>query len=94
MYRRDSAVISVIVMGDINQTGCPREFEIYSKGLENLTFNKYGARPHWGKKNYFTKQELEKVYPESFPLFDEIRMRMDPFGLFRNDYLEQRMGYE
>ncbi len=36
----------MIVQGDTNKTGDFYEFDLYSRGLENLA-KKYGARPHW-----------------------------------------------
>uniref|UniRef100_A0A0G4HWV1 FAD-binding PCMH-type domain-containing protein n=1 Tax=Chromera velia CCMP2878 TaxID=1169474 RepID=A0A0G4HWV1_9ALVE len=52
MSGRDTAVLSVIVAGDRQQSGDPGEFESFSKGLQGVCETKYKGRPHWGKVNW------------------------------------------
>jgi len=49
----------------------------------------FDARPHWGKVNRVDAATLARVHPrlaDSRALFE----RLDPTGMFSNDYLEQR----
>lgn len=49
----------------------------------------FDARPHWGKVNQVDAATLARVHPRlahSRALFE----RLDPTGMFSNDYLEQR----
>jgi xylitol oxidase len=49
----------------------------------------FDARPHWGKVNRADAATLARVHPrlaDSRALFE----RLDPSGMFSNDYLEQR----
>jgi len=49
----------------------------------------FDARPHWGKVNRVDAETLARVHPrlaDSRALFE----RLDPTGMFSNDYLEQR----
>jgi FAD/FMN-containing dehydrogenase len=43
-----------------------------------------GGRPHWGKHFSLTRAEAEKMYPDSFDKFREIRKQLDPKGVFGN----------
>jgi len=90
---RDTAVISFIVMGPSKEeAGDPAEFARYAQELERLTQEKYGGRPHWGKKNWATSKELRTAYDEeAWRKFLAIRQQMDPKGIFLNDYLEARL---
>ncbi|XP_022096512.1 L-gulonolactone oxidase-like [Acanthaster planci] len=47
-----------------------------------------GGRPHWAKTHELTGSELKVAYPE-FEAFCEIRQRLDPQGMFLNDYMER-----
>jgi xylitol oxidase len=49
----------------------------------------FDARPHWGKVNRMDGEALARVHPrlaDSRALFE----RLDPTGMFSNDYLEER----
>ncbi|MGB1217788.1 MAG: D-arabinono-1,4-lactone oxidase, partial [Saprospiraceae bacterium] len=78
-YQRDSAYVAVHMY-----KGMP--FEKYLRDMEEI-FNHYQGRPHWGKLHYKTSRELAELYPK-WNDFHEIRKRMDPNGIFMNDYLE------
>ena len=90
MAGRDTAVISVIVLGDESATGPYEEFHMFAKGLEDICQSKYQGRPHWGKVNYATTPYLEAAYGESYQTFKAIMRRVDPAGMFVNDYIRQR----
>jgi FAD/FMN-containing dehydrogenase len=50
-----------------------------------------GGRPHWGKLHGLDADVLRTRYPR-FEEFVRIRDRLDPRGLFRNDYLDRVLG--
>ncbi len=66
------------------------EFETYFRGVEAI-MNEYGGRPHWGKRHYQTAATLRDRYPE-WDRFQAVRSRLDPTGLFRNDYTDRVLG--
>jgi L-gulonolactone oxidase len=65
-------------------------FESYFRGVENI-MSDYGGRPHWGKRHYATAAQLEARYPE-WHTFQAIRERLDPDGVFANDYTRRVLG--
>lgn len=56
-------------------------------------FWEHQGRPHWGKKHTLKAPELAELYPE-WDAFGRIRRRMDPDGVFMNDYLRELFGEE
>ena len=52
---------------------------------------KYGARPHWGKRSWLTGAELAPRYPR-WDDFQAVRERFDPEGRFVNDYAARMLG--
>ena len=97
MQGRDTAVMSFIVLGDQQQSGDQREFELYSRGLQHLCETQFQGRPHWGKVSYATggaatPAYLQKAYPDTWDAFQEVVTRMDPNGMFQNQYLQDRLA--
>jgi L-gulono-1,4-lactone dehydrogenase len=66
------------------------EFEGYFRGVEAIA-REYGGRPHWGKRHYRSADELRDLYPE-WDRFQAVRARLDPTGLFGNDYTDRVLG--
>lgn len=64
----------------------------YFEDMEPLLLG-YGGRPHWGKKHTRTAEHLSKMYPE-WDTFGDTRRRLDPHGVFLNDYLRTILGEE
>jgi FAD/FMN-containing dehydrogenase len=60
-------------------------YEKYFADMEPL-LRDFGGRPHWGKKHTLTATELRPLYPE-WDAFQALRRRLDPHGVFANDYL-------
>lgn len=60
-------------------------------GLIEPIFQKYQARPHWGKIHQLGHKELEPLYPKWHD-FLKLRQELDPKNKFLNPYLE-RMFY-
>jgi L-gulono-1,4-lactone dehydrogenase len=65
-------------------------FEGYFRGVEQIMFA-YGGRPHWGKRHYLTAEQLKDRYPE-WDTFQDVRERLDPDGVFANDYTRRVLG--
>lgn len=59
--------------------------ESYYRACEEI-FLSYGGRPHWGKVNYLTADQLSRLYAH-WEDWWHIRNRYDPSGVFLNDYL-------
>lgn len=79
-YGRDSAYIAVHMY-----KGMP--YKAYFTALENI-FLKYGGRPHWGKMHMLEAKQLAERYPK-WQDFMQLRQKLDPNGLFLNDYLQR-----
>ncbi len=66
------------------------EFESYFRGVEAIVRD-YDGRPHWGKRHYQSASTLSELYPE-WERFRSVRARLDPAGLFGNDYTDRVLG--
>ncbi len=62
----------------------------YFKAVEELMMG-FGGRPHWGKLHFRTAADLRPAYPR-WDDFIAVRNRLDPSGVFRNDYLDRVLG--
>ena len=62
------------------------DYTAYFKAIEPI-FRKYDGRPHWGKLNKLTGQDLAAHYPR-WNDFKAIRAELDPTGKFLNPYLK------
>ncbi len=65
-------------------------FDTYFHAVESL-MNTLEGRPHWGKMHYQDAETLRTRYPH-FDEFVDLRNRLDPNGLFTNDYLDRVLG--
>lgn len=66
------------------------EYETYFREVEAI-MNSYDGRPHWGKLHFQTHERLSALYPH-WNNFIEVRNRLDPHGVFTNDYLDRVLG--
>ncbi len=80
---RDSAYIACHVYQG-------KDFRDYFHTLEEI-FRSFGGRPHWGKMNTLTADDVREIYPE-FSRFERIRQLHDPDGVFINPYVEMLLG--
>jgi FAD-linked oxidoreductase len=62
----------------------------YFRAVEEIMMA-HGGRPHWGKMNWRTAEDLAPVYPR-FGDFLAVRDRLDPDRVFTNDYLDRILG--
>lgn len=60
-------------------------------GMVSDVMADYEGRPHWGKRNPLDAGDLAKLYPR-FDDFLAVRERLDPGGVFANDYTERVLG--
>jgi len=58
-------------------------FDLVADMLTKCMSHLFGARPHWGKLNSLSVEELRSHYP-AFDSFREICDKSDPHGAFRN----------
>lgn len=77
-YRRRTMTIALL-----QNSGLPHDE--YFADLEPV-LQSFGGRPHWGKKHSMREPELRRSYRE-WDAFQDIRRRLDPNGVFLNDYL-------
>jgi L-gulono-1,4-lactone dehydrogenase len=66
------------------------EYETYFRAVERI-MDDYDGRPHWGKRHYQTAATLAPRYP-AWERFQAVRARLDPDGLFANDYTRRVLG--
>jgi L-gulono-1,4-lactone dehydrogenase len=66
------------------------DFDAYFRGVERI-MDDYGGRPHWGKRHFQTAATLAPRYPD-WDAFQEVRRRLDPDGVFANEYVERVLG--
>jgi FAD-linked oxidoreductase len=66
------------------------EFETYFRAVEQI-MDSYRGRPHWGKRHYQTAATLRERYP-AWDRFQAVRARLDPDGVFTNDYTLRVLG--
>ena len=82
-YRRPSVTISV--------SGGPGvDYWNYLIDIDAI-LRQYGARPHWGKLHFNTRDDMPALYPR-YEAFQTIRRRLDPEGRFLNDHLRALFG--
>ncbi len=54
-------------------------------------FLNHGGRPHWGKIQFCAAPQLREFYPQ-WESFWDLRRRVDPRGVFLNDYMRKISG--
>lgn len=82
-YRRPSVTISV--------SGGPGiDYWNYLIDVDAI-LREYGARPHWGKLHFNTRDDMPALYPR-YEAFQAVRRRLDPQGRFLNDHLRALFG--
>lgn len=66
------------------------DFRPYFAAMQAI-FRNHGGRPHWGKLHFLEAADLAPLYP-AWEAFQAVRRRLDPGGLFLNDYLRRLFG--
>jgi len=63
----------------------------YAAAVERV--KQIGARPHLGKYcEGFDRGDMQRLHPETFPRFQQLRSRHDPEGKFANDFTRRLFG--
>jgi len=65
-------------------------WEPYFRAVEAI-MDDYGGRPHWGKRHFQKAATLAPRYPE-WDRFQAARARLDPGGVFQNEYARRVLG--
>ncbi|SDS07441.1 FAD/FMN-containing dehydrogenase [Nocardioides scoriae] len=82
-HRQATTVISV--------SGAPgTDYWDYLRSVDALLAD-FGARPHWGKLHFLTRDRLHALYPRADD-FTALRRELDPAGMFLNDHLRPLFG--
>ncbi len=82
-YERDTAYIAVHMYRGM-------VWEPYFRAVEAI-MDDYEGRPHWGKRHFQKAATLAPRYPE-WDRFQAARARLDPNGLFENEYSRRVLG--
>ncbi|GHO95279.1 FAD-binding oxidoreductase [Reticulibacter mediterranei] len=77
-YQRESFYVAVHMY-------CGMPYKEYFRQVEEI-FRRYQGRPHWGKLHTQDAYSLTELYPRWHD-FRRVRARLDPQGVFLNDYL-------
>ncbi|KAL1916281.1 uncharacterized protein VTP21DRAFT_5898 [Calcarisporiella thermophila] len=85
-YGRPTCYIGIIMY---RPYGTPVPYKKYWKIFEEIMYS-LGGRPHWAKAHKQTPEQLSASYPK-FQEFCKVRNRLDPKGMFLNDYLERHL---
>lgn len=71
-------------------THAPDDYAFLFTEIEPI-FRRRGGRPHWGKMNRFSGDDLRDAYPR-FDDFAKLRAELDPKGRLLNPYLRSLFG--
>ena len=82
-YQRDSCHITQLLYTP-NEEMKQKYFFTFHRKMEQ-----FNGRPHWAKEFNVTIDQLTKLYPQ-FNNFLALRQRMDPAGIFVNQFLGQQ----
>jgi FAD-linked oxidoreductase len=66
------------------------EWYPYFQAVEAI-MDSYDGRPHWGKRHFQSAATLAPRYPD-WDRFQEVRARLDPEGVFTNEYTDRVLG--
>jgi FAD-linked oxidoreductase len=82
-HERETAYIAVHMFRGMT-------WEPYFRAVEAI-MDDYDGRPHWGKRHFQAAATLAPRYPE-WDRFQAVRARLDPAGVFENDYATRVLG--
>uniref|UniRef100_UPI00358EFE28 L-gulonolactone oxidase-like isoform X1 n=1 Tax=Myxine glutinosa TaxID=7769 RepID=UPI00358EFE28 len=85
-YNQDTCFINIVMY---RPYGKEVEREKYWKGYEAI-MRSAGGRPHWAKAHSCGHKDMQEMFPE-LPRFLAIRQKLDPTGIFLNDYLQRTL---
>jgi FAD-linked oxidoreductase len=82
-YQRESASVAVHMYKGM-------AYQEYFGHMEEI-FRRYQGRPHWGKMHTQDAASLAELYPRWYD-FQRVRDRLDPQGMFLNEYVRTLFG--
>ena len=82
-YERDTVYIAVHMYRGM-------VWEPYFRAVEAI-MDDYDGRPHWGKRHFQKAATLAPRYPD-WDRFQAARARLDPDGVFQNEYARRVLG--
>jgi L-gulonolactone oxidase len=82
-FERDTCYIAVHMYRGM-------EWYPYFRAVESI-MDSYEGRPHWGKRHFQPAATLAPRYPD-WERFQEVRARLDPEGVFGNEYTDRVLG--
>ena len=82
-FGRQTVAISIHEAAEVS-------YERFFRDAQAVFLN-HGGRPHWGKIHYCDTARLRSLYPE-WDGFWRLRNRLDPKGVFLNDYMRELGG--
>ena len=91
---KDSSLMSPARGRDVCYIGVaaqPNANEVYAR-FEPI-MKDFDGRPHWGKHFSLTQGEVERMYPDSYDTFRQIRQQLDPNGVFGNTLLRDLFDF-
>ncbi len=68
------------------------EFCALASFLANSMYELFGARIHWGKWFPQSREQVDQLYPR-MGKFRDVCVRFDPKGTFRNDFVDDKLGF-
>lgn len=68
-----------------------RHFEHMAKALSTAMMQLFSARPHWGKLNPLSNEQIISLYP-AFPIFRKVCDQFDKDGVFRNGWAKDLLN--
>lgn len=86
-YGRDSTLFNVMMWRPFGRE--PIDKRPFWQLYEQLSLD-YEGRPHWAKVHEMSAEFFTKTYPK-FQEFLSVRERLDPNGLFVNDYIKRHL---
>lgn len=85
-YDQDCAYISLITLS------CFKKYREFYQEFERIMRKYTYARSHWGKFNSMSRSYVAQVWGENVEQFNRVRSILDPYKLFTNEYLFERIG--
>ena len=86
-YKRDTAVVSMVVYGTRTTQADPDVVYRYDQGLHHAALA-YASRPHLGKNNYFSQHTMATAWNATFTPFVNLWRALDPNTKLVNAYLQ------
>lgn len=59
--------------------------------IEQIAFDKHGARPHWGKNRNWVYDKVSTKYP-NLQKFLDVKSKFDPNGFFSSEWSDAILG--